>query len=118
MDFSINMNQGIGEMSFDPENTIMVNIWLSLNVRQGSFFYDPAFGSRLHLLKKNTARNVNLAIAYAKEALQWIIDCGKATDINVAAWRDEKNLNRLNLYVEAMAADGNTVTYTQWIEVV
>ena len=118
MDFSIIMDNGIPQMSFSPESTIMVNLFLSINVQRGSFFYDPSFGSRLHTIKKITDKTPDLVAAYVREATKWIIDCGKAALINVSAWRDPQNVNRVNLWVQATEADGNIVDFTQYVEVI
>jgi len=94
---------------------------LSLMVSKGSFFQRPAFGSRLHLLhrSKMTARTAALAVAYCKEALQWIIDLGRAISIDVDAEVDRTvDPSRLKLKITAEQADGRPITYETWLEVV
>jgi len=123
MDFAINIDNqtGTGQMTFEKATTIMNNIYLSLMIRRGSFFADPAFGSRLHLLEreKNTDRTAQLAVGYAKEALQWLIDTGKATAVDVYAERDKtQNINRLKLLVEVTQKNGERVPYSTFIKVI
>lgn len=108
-------------MSFEKatDGNILNNIYLSLMVKKGSFFQNPDFGSRLHILKKNTDRNEALAVEYCKEALQWLIDTGRASKIDIYTERDRtQNLNRLKLLVEATKADGDVVTFWTFLEVV
>ena len=57
---------------FAKADNILNNLYLSIVVRKGSFFFNTDFGSRLHLLKKLTDKNVALAKNYVDEALQWI----------------------------------------------
>jgi phage gp46-like protein len=123
IDFGITIDNqsGIGQMSFIAATTIMNNIYLSLMVKRGSFFADPSFGSRLHLLQraKNTDTTMRLAIDYCKEALQWMIDTGKATAVDVYAQRDRQEYNRLKLLIEVTPYSGaQPVSFTTFIEVI
>ncbi len=122
MDFNINIGtNGQGTMTFDTATTIMNNVWLSLMIDKGSWFFNPDFGSRLYLLKraKNTEHTAALAREYCKEALQWLLDTGRAVEIQVFSQRDRlQDLNRLKLLVEVTQADGNTVTFETFVEVV
>lgn len=101
--------------------TIFNNVYLSLMLRKGSFFAAPDFGSRLHLLHraKNTARTELLAREYCREALQWLLDTGRATAVEVFAERDrQQNLNLLKLLVEVTQTDGRELTFQTFVEVV
>jgi phage gp46-like protein len=124
LDFAITIeNQtGLGQMTFEKATTIMNNIYLSLMVKRGSFFADTSFGSRLHLLQraKNTDTTMRLAVDYCKEALQWMIDTGKASAVNVYAQRDRpQDLYRLKLLVEVTPYSGaEPVAFTTFIEVI
>lgn len=123
MDFKINIEQGtgLGAMTFEKADDIMNNVYLSLMVRRGSFFQNTDFGSRLHLLKraKNTERTAALAEEYCKEALQWLLNIGRATKINVYTQRDRlQDLNRLKLLIEVTQADGRQLSFQTFTEVV
>jgi phage gp46-like protein len=123
MDFAITIDSaGLGQMTFDKATTIMNNIYLSLVVARGSFFADTSFGSRLHLLQraKNTDTTMRLAVDYCKEALQWMIDSGKASKVDVYAQRDrQQDLNRLKLLIEVTPYSGaEPVAFTTFIEVI
>lgn len=123
MDFKILTDDDatVGQMTFDPAGNIMNNVYLSLVVRRGSWFQNPDFGSRLHLLEraKNTQKTAALAEEYCREALQWLIDTGRATKIDVHTERDRsQDLHRLKLLVEVTQADGRTVSFDRFVEVV
>jgi len=87
MDFSLNIDNrtGLAGMTFEmaTDGNLANNVYLSLMIKRGSFFQNPAFGSRLHLLQraKNTSRTEALAVEYCKEALQWLIDVGRVAEI-------------------------------------
>jgi len=123
MDFTILTDDDatVGRMTFDPAGDIMNNVYLSLVVKRGSWFQNPDFGSRLHLLQraKNTEKTAALAEEYCREALQWLIDTGRATKIDVHTERDRsEDLHRLKLLVEVTQADGRTVSFDRFVEVV
>jgi len=123
MDFRIDMTNGLGEMTFEKSEDIMNNVYLSLMVRKGSFFQNPDFGSRLHLLKraKNTEQTAALAREYCKEALRWLLNTGRATKIDVYSERDLGGAgvrDRLKLLVEVTQADGRKLSFATFLEVV
>jgi len=123
MDFTILTDDDatVGKMTFDAAGDIMNNVYLSLVVKRGSWFQNPDFGSRLHLLQraKNTEKTAALAEEYCREALQWLIDTGRATHIDVRTERDRsQDLHRLKLLVEVTQADGRTVSFDRFVEVV
>lgn len=121
MDFKIYTEDAVGQMTFDKTDNIFNNVFLSLMIEKGSFFQNPEVGSRLHLLKraKNTEKNAALAEEYSKEALQWLIDTGRARKINIYTQRDRiQDLNRLKLLVEVTQSDGRQVSFETFVEVV
>lgn len=122
MDFAIDIDDsGLGGMTFDKATTIMNNVYLSLMIDRGSWFFNPEFGSRLYLLKraKNTEQTAALAREYCKEALQWLLDTGKATAVQVYSERDRtQDLHRLKLLVEVTQANAEQVTFQTFVEVV
>jgi phage gp46-like protein len=123
MDFKIDIEQGtgLGQMTFEKVEDITNNIYLSLMIRKGSFFQNPEFGSRLHLLyrAKNTEKTAALAAEYCKEALRWLIDIGRASSIDVSTERDRsEDLHRLKILVEVTLVDGRQVTFETFMEVV
>jgi len=118
IDYKLNDAGAFMEMSYGWEDTILNNIALSITTKKGDWFHKPAFGSRLHTIKKNTAGAVELVKEYVKEATQWIIDIGRATEINIIAEREPNNLHRINFRVTAKQANGLIVPFNDFIEVI
>ncbi|MCA8059479.1 phage GP46 family protein [Burkholderia cepacia] len=60
-------------------------VYLRLQTPLGSYWADPNLGSRLHELQreKDTARVRRLAVQYAEQALQPLLDDQRATAITV-----------------------------------
>lgn len=116
MDFAIQTDGATADLAWESATNISNNVWLSLMVEKGSFFARPGFGSRLRELsrEKNTGRARALAAQYAKEALQWLIDLGRATHIEAVAEHAERGVN---LEVAVTQADGQMVTYNTFVEV-
>lgn len=67
---------------------------------------DDRIGSRLYLLRrvKLTAQTQRDAEAYAREALQWLLDDGQVTAIEIAS--EKVDINRLNLIPTLTVASG------------
>lgn len=122
MDFALEIDsRGLAAMTFDKAETMINNIYLSLIIEKGSFFYDPTFGSRLHELKreKNTPATARKAEDYCREALQWLLDTGKATRIDIYTERDlAQDPHRLKALIEVTPANGPVVPFSTFIEVV
>lgn len=126
MDFAITISPSsapgsvpIGEMTFDAVGDIGNNIYLSLAVEKGSFFHRPEFGLRRRGRLKNTEATAALIRQDYLDALRWLVDVGRAKSVEVFVERDRtQDLNRLKILVEAVQADGRTVTFTTFREVV
>jgi len=121
MDFAIETDGLIGRMTFHKAENILNNVFLSLAVPRGGWWFNPQFGSRLHLLRreKNTERTAILAREYCKEALQWLITARRAQKIEVATERDIwTDPHRLKAHIEVTQADGRQVTFETFVEVV
>lgn len=76
-------------------NDLSNAVYLRITVPLGSYWGDPKLGSRLHLLNraKDVERNRTLAVQYTKEALQPLIDSGRADRIDVdAVWNHDGRL--------------------------
>lgn len=119
MDLAITLQDGQAQMTFFEAGDIFNNIYLSLTVKKGSFFHNPAFGLRQRGRLKNTEATAALIRHDYKDALQWLIDIGRAKSVAVSSERDRwQDLNRLKLLIEVVQADGRTVTFTTYREVV
>lgn len=120
-DFTLYIESGIAQMSFEISGSIMNNIYLSLMVRKESFFPNRDFGSRLHTLlrKGNTERTAATAVEYCKEALQWIIDIGRVIKFDISTQIEKlQDLHRLKLSIKAYETNGRVVTFETFMEVV
>jgi len=120
MDFALTRNSGTGaiDQSFDQVTSILNNIIISLSIKRGSWWHDPTFGLMDRPRAKNTDQTARLIRQDYKQALQWLLDSGRATAIDIRTWRDETNKNRLNILVTATQADGRIISYETFKEVV
>ena len=121
MDFALAMNNGLPEMTPDQAETIFNNVYLSLMIRKGAWWFNPEFGSNLHLLlrAKNTPHTAALARDYCREALAWLITMGRATRIDVITEQDRGQIpNRLKLLVTVTQAIDRTILFETFLEVV
>lgn len=96
----------------DPANGLANAVYLRLTTPLGSYWADPTLGSRLHELRryKDVPRAAVLAKQYAEQALQPILDDGRASAIDVQAV--QPMTGGLYLTVEVTAASGHTFTLT------
>jgi phage gp46-like protein len=110
----INDSYGNLMMSFDASNDIRNNILLSLHIKKGSFFLDPNFGSRDHEIKSTTQSDINLAIAYGKEALQWMQTANKVSKIEISAYSIKDKIYR---EITVTLPNGKIENYTTFFRV-
>ena len=121
MDFAIIIDNSTGQagMTFDQSTDLMNNVWLSLTVIQGTWFHRPTFGVPRRERLKNTPSTARLIQQDCEEALKWLLDTGRATNIDVITERDRsQDLNRLKIAVQVQQADGRSITFTIFREVV
>jgi len=109
---------GQAELTDQPGSDLMNQVYLSLAIRRGSWFFNPEFGSRLHLLQreKNLPRTEQLLKDYVSEALQWLYDTGRIIAHETVTER-AVNSGRIKYTVTVTAADGELVTYTNFARV-
>ena len=120
MDQRLTLHHGLPYQEQDAADHRFNNVYLSLVVERGSFFVNPAFGSRLHLLRraKCTAATEAAVVDYCTEALQWLITAGRARAVAVQTERDLQTLGRINFTVTVTWADNVVTTYTSFVGVV
>ncbi|TWJ11167.1 phage GP46 family protein [Geobacter argillaceus] len=120
MDFQLTYDKRTGtiDQTFAKGADILNNIIISLAIKKGTWWNDPAFGLTDRPRLKNTPATARLIKQDIEQALQWIIDAGRATAIRVETWRDANDRHRLNVLVTATQADGRIITYTTFKEVV
>lgn len=116
MDYILSANSSSpgGKLTLSKNVDLSTNIFNSLNINYGSFFQRPTFGSKLYLIKKVTEANIRLAQQYVMEALDWLLQTGRATAITAEVVKDEKNWSRFNISVTATQASGLIITYQQY----
>jgi phage gp46-like protein len=119
MDFAIVIASNQPEQTFIKAGDIFNNIFLSLAIKQGSWWLNPNFGLRDRGRLKNTESTARLIREDCKRALQWLVDSGRAIAIEVTTERDRSSdLHRLKILVEATQADGRKVSFETFKEVV
>lgn len=120
MDFQLTYDKRTGtiDQTFAKAGDILNNIIISLAIKKGAWWHDPKFGLTDRPRLKNTPAAARLIKQDVEQALQWIIDAGRATRIDVVTWRDANDRHRLNILVTATQTDGRVVTYTTFKEVV
>ncbi|MDA8428476.1 MAG: phage GP46 family protein [Geobacteraceae bacterium] len=119
MSFGITTYNGLLQMTLDGGDDLLTNVILSLEITQGSFFADPAFGLLNRPRLKNTDRTAQLIKSDIQNALQWLLDTKRAPAINISMQRDVLiDKTRLMARVSVTGPQGNTVTYDKFVEVV
>ena len=118
MDYTITLNGGAAVMSYDKTTDIRNNLYLSLAIKKGSWWAAPEFGLRDRGRMKITEQSLRLLRGDCLEALQWLLDSGRAKSVEVLVMRDDQVMNRVRIGVEAVQADGRKVTIDKFIEVV
>jgi phage gp46-like protein len=103
-----------GERCTDLHNAV----WLRLRIRKGMYWADPQMGSRLHELAraKDTPQTRTLARQYAEQALQPLLDDGRATALAVTVSAPEAGWLQLSIVVTQ--AGGDVLTFSHPVKVV
>lgn len=106
-----------GDLATTDSNGLQNAAYLRLETPLGSYWADPSLGSKLYTLKreKDVPRVQILAVQYAKEALQPLLDDGRATAIDVTGLRDN---HRLYLMISLTAASGEVVRLKYFVQVI
>jgi len=97
---------------------LLNNVWLSLNIPRGSWWFDQAFGLRKRPNMKNTPALVQLLQQDCRDALQWLLDNRRATAIEVDAQEVPGDRFRVRLACRITGANGKTVSYDKFVKVV
>lgn len=93
-------------------------VYLRLKTPLGSYWAVPSLGSLLHTLKreKDVPRVNKLAVQYSEQALQPLLDDGRATQITVTASRPQPGW--LELSITVVSASGQTETFKHPVRVI
>ncbi|MEQ1966264.1 phage GP46 family protein [Xenorhabdus nematophila] len=102
------LNPQTGDYTGTRTKSLENAVYLRLMTPRGSYWADPALGSRLHELtrEKDVSRIYVLARQYAEQALQPLLDDGRATSISVTVHRDQHK--RAMLWIEVTDAAEQT----------
>lgn len=106
-----------GALIPDPARGLANAVYLRLKTPLASYWADAALGSRLHELvrEKDVARVAVLAKAYSEQALQPVIDDGRALAIVVDTERQHDG--RLCLAVRVTDAGGRDHLFNHHVQV-
>lgn len=101
----------------DPAGGLANAVYLRLSIPLGSWWAAPEVGSRLHELQreKDLSRVELLARQYTQEALQPLLDDGRATAIEITTQRPHDG--RLLMQIELTAATGRQFTFQHPVKV-
>jgi phage gp46-like protein len=107
----------VGQFARDPAGGLANAAYLRLATPLGSWFGDVTLGSRLHELQreKDVARVERLARQYARDALQPLLDDGRASGLQVDVQRQG---GRLLLRIELVDAQGVSSTFSVFVKVI
>ncbi len=119
MDYTLTPNTGgSADLSYTKSDGLFVNVYLSLNIAQGSWWFNPGFGLRRRPRMKNTPALATLLAQDCRDALQWLLDNGRATSVLVTALAVPDRPSWLNIQCAVTTATGRTITYDKFVEVV
>lgn len=113
------LNPTTGDYTGTTTTTLANAVYLRLMTPLGSYWAAPSLGSKLHLLarEKDVARVHKLAQQYAAEALQPIVDDGRASAVSVSASASAGNPGWLMLLIEVTTATQQTQTFRHPVRV-
>lgn len=111
------INPQSGDYAGTSTTTLHNAVWLRLAVPLGSWWGDPTLGSRLYLLvrEKDVAHVRTLARQYAEQALQPILDDGRASSITVTA--NHPHSGWLVLDIVVVQSNGQIMPFTHRVKV-
>ncbi|WP_339524266.1 phage GP46 family protein [Pseudomonas sp. EL_65y_Pfl2_R96] len=103
-----------GQRIFTLANAVYIRLMTPL----GTWWADPTLGSRLHELRreKDRPRVGKLAQQYAEQALQRLLDDGRAKKITITA--EQPHNGWLDLHIEIIDATGNPQVFRQPVRVI
>lgn len=115
------MDMGLDPLTGDYSGQVIEDlgnaVYLRLQTPLGSWWADPTLGSRLHELQrqKDVPRIRVLAVQYAEQALQPLLDDGRATSIVVEA--QQPHDGRCLLQISVVDATGNRRVFNHPVKV-
>lgn len=119
LDFKLTFDSdGILEFSYDKVDDFRNNLILSVEVPLEKYSLNRTFGSKVAKQsgKKNTLSTEEEIKQDIVNSAQWIIDIGRFTNIDIEA--EKVNPHRINVDVLGTQANGITVPYSTFVEVI
>lgn len=112
------INPTTGDLTGQRINTLANAVYIRLMTPLGSWWADPSLGSRLHELRreKDRPRVGILAKQYAEQALQPLLDDGRAKTITITA--EQPHNGWLILQIDIIDATGNPQVFRQPVRVI
>jgi phage gp46-like protein len=94
-----------GDYTGDSSESLANAVYLRLMTPLGSWWADPTLGSLLHTLRERMCPAFRTAVQYSQQALQPIIDDGRAQSISVTAEHWQKGWMLLHITVTCPRAE-------------
>ncbi|MDF7676353.1 phage GP46 family protein [Neisseriaceae bacterium ESL0693] len=112
------LNSSTGDYENRTIDTLQNAVYIRLMTPKGEYWADPALGSLLHTLQREKDLNQvgMLARQYAEEALQPILDDGRATAITVSA--QQPHNGELILLIQVDTENNGVFVYQHSIPVI
>lgn len=106
------LNPCTGDYAGERINHLGNAVYIRLMTPRGSWWADASLGSRLHELarEKDVPRVRRLAEQYSEQALQPLLDDGRARSVRVTA--DMPHSGRCLLHIEVRDASGRSQTFS------
>ncbi|HGN1990919.1 TPA: phage GP46 family protein [Proteus mirabilis] len=111
------LDTSTGDYTGTRTNSLSNAVYLRLMTPLGSWWADRSLGSRLHELtrEKDISRVYVLARQYAEQALQPLLDDGRARSIQVTLHRD--GLKRAVLWIDIIDASHQPQTFKHIVRI-
>ena len=107
------LNPTTGDYTGERTTTLANAVYLRLNTPLGSYWFDPTLGSLLYTLQrsKDLPKVADLAVQYAEQALQPLVDDKRAQSVTVTATRPHVGWLLLNIEVVDATSDTQHFKY-------
>ncbi|PJG86222.1 phage GP46 family protein [Conservatibacter flavescens] len=112
------INPLTGDYTLKQISTLQNAVYIRLVTPLGTWWADGSVGSLLHTIQreKDVSRVGRLAVQYAEEALQPLLNDGRTSDIRIT---HEQPLNgTLNLLIQVTDNRGDTVTFKHPVKII
>jgi phage gp46-like protein len=107
-----------GDYTGTRTTTLSNAVYIRLETPQGSYWADPALGSKLHLLAraKDLTSVHRRAVQYTEQALAPLVDDGRAQSVTVTPSNPQDGW--LLLTISVVQANGDPETFTHPVKVI